>query len=228
MHRFDVESERYVFYTTCIDIRQLFLQHPETIVVVPMKDRHSDAGPSTTTTYQKESLSPRTDTDPTTGELSSSNWVVDGSGFLSPAGPVLKEVLDLVDGVCICNNWQLQWSRHSSNGMEPTLSEAKISFLIPGHWRLVQSSSVWPAWGQPKPGAPPVPSRRQRIAGAEQRQQRRADPYLTWRGHITFYSSPPKSTTHHLVSRCWCRHLELHDSEEHPCQNFTILSISGS
>ncbi|XP_056886921.1 v-myb avian myeloblastosis viral oncogene homolog-like 2b isoform X2 [Takifugu flavidus] len=72
--------------------------HPETIVVVPMKDRHSDAGPSTTTTYQKESLSPRTDTDPTTGELSSSNWVVDGSGFLSPAGPVLKEVLDLVDG----------------------------------------------------------------------------------------------------------------------------------
>lgn len=107
MHWFDVESECYVFYTPSIDIRQLFLQLPETIVVVPMKDRHSDAGPSTTTTYPKESLSPRTDTDPTTGELSSSNWVVDGSGFLSPAGPVLKEVLDLVDGVSICSNWPL-------------------------------------------------------------------------------------------------------------------------
>lgn len=101
-HQMHVESEHYVFYTTCKDIHQLSLQLPETIVVVPVKDRHGDAGPSTT--YPKESLSPRTDTDPATGELSSSNWVVDGSGFLSPAGPVLKEVLDLVDGVCICSN----------------------------------------------------------------------------------------------------------------------------
>lgn len=42
----------------------------------------------------KDSLSPKTD-----GELSCGSWVVDGSGFLSPTGPALKEVLDLVDGV---------------------------------------------------------------------------------------------------------------------------------
>uniref|UniRef100_A0A8C7Y1Q1 V-myb avian myeloblastosis viral oncogene homolog-like 2b n=1 Tax=Oryzias sinensis TaxID=183150 RepID=A0A8C7Y1Q1_9TELE len=41
----------------------------------------------------KDSLSPKTD-----GEMSCGSWVVDGSGFLSPTGPALKEVLDLVDG----------------------------------------------------------------------------------------------------------------------------------
>lgn len=74
------------------------VQLPETTVVFPLKDGHSDAGPSTTTSPPKESLSPRNDTDPTTGEINSASWVVDSSGFLSPAGPVLKEVLDLVDG----------------------------------------------------------------------------------------------------------------------------------
>lgn len=97
-----------LLYQQCRHICELFLQLPETIVVFPMKDRHSDAGPSTTTTYPKESLSPRADMDSTTGEMGSSNWVVDSSGFLSPAGPILKEVLDLVDGVCICTTRQLQ------------------------------------------------------------------------------------------------------------------------
>lgn len=98
-----------MFYTASIvTFVNFFLQLPETIVVVPTKDRHNDAGPSTTVTYSKESLSPRNETDSTTGEISSSNWVVDGSGFLSPAGPVLKEVLDLVDGVWFCSNQQLQ------------------------------------------------------------------------------------------------------------------------
>lgn len=73
-----------------------------------MKDGHSDAGPSTTTSSPKESLSPRNDTDSTTGEINSASWVVDSSGFLSPGGPVLKEVLDLVDGVCICSSRPLQ------------------------------------------------------------------------------------------------------------------------
>ena len=43
----------------------------------------------------KEALSPKTEPD-TSAETS---WVVDGSGFLSPTGPVLKEVMDMVDGV---------------------------------------------------------------------------------------------------------------------------------
>uniref|UniRef100_A0A8C3AE90 V-myb avian myeloblastosis viral oncogene homolog-like 2b n=1 Tax=Cyclopterus lumpus TaxID=8103 RepID=A0A8C3AE90_CYCLU len=32
------------------------------------------------------------------GEMNITSWVVDSSGFLSPTGPVLKEVLDMVDG----------------------------------------------------------------------------------------------------------------------------------
>uniref|UniRef100_H3CPG3 V-myb avian myeloblastosis viral oncogene homolog-like 2b n=1 Tax=Tetraodon nigroviridis TaxID=99883 RepID=H3CPG3_TETNG len=74
------------------------VQLPETTVVVSMKDGHGDAGPSTATSSPKESLSPGNDTDSATGEINSASWVVDSSGFLSPAGPVLKEVLDLVDG----------------------------------------------------------------------------------------------------------------------------------
>lgn len=85
----------------CSRLATFFLQLPETPVVVPMKDRHSDAGSSSTTSAPKEGLSPRKDTDLSPGEINSASWVVDSSGFLSPAGPVLKEVLDLVDGVRI-------------------------------------------------------------------------------------------------------------------------------
>lgn len=93
-----------------------------------MKDSHSDAGPSTTTSSPKESLSPRNDADSTTGEINSASWVVDSSGFLSPAGPVLKEVLDLVDGVCTCSSRQLQ----SAADVVPVVdlgSEGKLSFF---------------------------------------------------------------------------------------------------
>uniref|UniRef100_A0A667Z2W0 V-myb avian myeloblastosis viral oncogene homolog-like 2b n=1 Tax=Myripristis murdjan TaxID=586833 RepID=A0A667Z2W0_9TELE len=39
------------------------------------------------------------------GEASSTGWVVDSSGFLSPSGPALKEVMDMVEGDidCWCN-----------------------------------------------------------------------------------------------------------------------------
>lgn len=46
----------------------------------------------------KNNLSPKTDVEGA-GETSSTSWVIDSSGFLSPTGPVLKEVLDMVDGV---------------------------------------------------------------------------------------------------------------------------------
>ncbi|KAM8914070.1 v-myb avian myeloblastosis viral oncogene homolog-like 2b [Spinachia spinachia] len=45
----------------------------------------------------KEGLSPKSEAD-AGGEMTSTSWVVDSSGFLSPTGPVLKEVLELVDG----------------------------------------------------------------------------------------------------------------------------------
>lgn len=60
-------------------------------------------GPSKAGASPKDSLSPRTDAD-ATGEMNCSSWVVDSSGFLSPTGPALKEVLDMVDGVGVPNN----------------------------------------------------------------------------------------------------------------------------
>lgn len=169
-----------------------------------MKDSHSDAGPSSTTSAPKEGLSPRKDSDLSPGEINSASWVVDSSGFLSPAGPVLKEVLDLVDGVSIR-------SRCGSNRWSG--SHSKLSFLVPGHWWLVQSSSFWPTWRQPEPRTPPVPSGGKHFTGAEQRQQRGTDPHLAWRSHFSFHSPPPQPKTHRLVSRC----LQLHDPKEHSC-----------
>jgi len=46
----------------------------------------------------KEVPSPKTEPD-ISAENSCTSWVVDSSGFLSPTGPVLKEVMELVDGV---------------------------------------------------------------------------------------------------------------------------------
>ena len=43
----------------------------------------------------KGTLSPKTEPDAS----AETSWVVDSSGFLSPTGPVLKEVMDMVDGV---------------------------------------------------------------------------------------------------------------------------------
>ncbi|KAJ3603265.1 hypothetical protein NHX12_031007 [Muraenolepis orangiensis] len=52
----------------------------------------------------KEALSPKNEPD-SSAETSCTSWVVDSSGFLSPTGPVLKEVMDMVDGDidCWCN-----------------------------------------------------------------------------------------------------------------------------
>ncbi|KAG7278630.1 hypothetical protein CRUP_031925 [Coryphaenoides rupestris] len=45
----------------------------------------------------QEAPSPKTEPD-TSAENSCTSWVVDSSGFLSPTGPVLKEVMEMVDG----------------------------------------------------------------------------------------------------------------------------------
>ncbi|XP_070700926.1 v-myb avian myeloblastosis viral oncogene homolog-like 2b isoform X2 [Pempheris klunzingeri] len=72
--------------------------HPsETPVSASVKAALSDAGPSKAVSSPKDSSSPKTEAD-SPGEMSCSSWVVDSSGFLSPTGPVLKEVLDMVDG----------------------------------------------------------------------------------------------------------------------------------
>lgn len=55
------------------------------------------AGTSKSVPSPSNSLSPKSEVD-STGAVTCTSWVVDSSGFLSPAGPVLKEVLDMVDG----------------------------------------------------------------------------------------------------------------------------------
>ncbi|KAM6927440.1 v-myb avian myeloblastosis viral oncogene homolog-like 2b [Xenentodon cancila] len=62
----------------------------------------SETAPSKDVPSPKDSLSPNSEVD-NTGEMGSTNWVVDESGFLSPTGPALKEVLDMVDGDL--DNW---------------------------------------------------------------------------------------------------------------------------
>ncbi|XP_069369158.1 v-myb avian myeloblastosis viral oncogene homolog-like 2b isoform X1 [Paralichthys olivaceus] len=57
----------------------------------------SEAGPSKAVLSPKGSSYIKTEVD-TSGEVTCTNWVVDSSGFLSPAGPGLKEVMDMVDG----------------------------------------------------------------------------------------------------------------------------------
>lgn len=57
-----------------------------------------EAGPSRVAPSPKDSASLLSEGD-NAGEMNCINWVVDNSGFLSPAGPVLREVLDMVDGV---------------------------------------------------------------------------------------------------------------------------------
>ncbi|GAA6233393.1 myb-related protein B isoform X2 [Lates japonicus] len=74
--------------------------HPSfqgTAVSASVKCSPSKAGPSKAALSPKDSLSPKTETD-TSGEINGTSWVVDSSGFLSPTGPGLKEVLDMVDG----------------------------------------------------------------------------------------------------------------------------------
>uniref|UniRef100_A0AAQ5ZZ21 V-myb avian myeloblastosis viral oncogene homolog-like 2b n=1 Tax=Amphiprion ocellaris TaxID=80972 RepID=A0AAQ5ZZ21_AMPOC len=93
---------RLSIYTThlhlpiAIFIYVFFLQQLQEMLVAD-KAGPTEAGPSKPVSSPKDSLSLKTEPD-TSGEVSCTNWVVDSSGFLSPTGPVLKEVLDMVDG----------------------------------------------------------------------------------------------------------------------------------
>ncbi|XP_029358289.1 v-myb avian myeloblastosis viral oncogene homolog-like 2b [Echeneis naucrates] len=72
--------------------------HPSEIPVsASVKASPSKAGPSKAALSPKDTLSPKTEAD-TSGEMTCTSWVVDSSGFLSPNGAGLKEVLDMVDG----------------------------------------------------------------------------------------------------------------------------------
>ncbi|XP_056461689.1 v-myb avian myeloblastosis viral oncogene homolog-like 2b [Gadus chalcogrammus] len=57
-------------------------------IAAPSVDPHPPSSSS------KETLSPKMEPDAS----AETSWVVDSSGFLSPTGPVLKEVMDMVDG----------------------------------------------------------------------------------------------------------------------------------
>ncbi|XP_039859043.1 v-myb avian myeloblastosis viral oncogene homolog-like 2b [Simochromis diagramma] len=70
---------------------------PPSLQEMSAKAGTSKAGPSKSVSSPSNSLSPKSEVD-STGALNSTSWVVDSSGFLSPTGPALKEVLDMVDG----------------------------------------------------------------------------------------------------------------------------------
>lgn len=70
---------------------------PPSLEETSAKAGTSKAGPSKSVPSPSNSLSPKSEVD-STGALNSTSWVVDSSGFLSPTGPALKEVLDMVDG----------------------------------------------------------------------------------------------------------------------------------
>lgn len=70
---------------------------PPSLQETSAKAGPSKAGPSKSVPSPSNSLSPKSEVD-STGGLNSTSWVVDSSGFLSPTGPALKEVLDMVDG----------------------------------------------------------------------------------------------------------------------------------
>uniref|UniRef100_A0A8C6T7M9 V-myb avian myeloblastosis viral oncogene homolog-like 2b n=1 Tax=Neogobius melanostomus TaxID=47308 RepID=A0A8C6T7M9_9GOBI len=72
----------------------LFIQ--ELMSSAPARAGPSNDVPSKAVTSTKDPC-PKVDSD-ANGDVNGTNWVVDGSGFLSPTGPVLKEVLDMVDG----------------------------------------------------------------------------------------------------------------------------------
>ncbi|KAK9528541.1 hypothetical protein VZT92_012694 [Zoarces viviparus] len=72
-------------------------QPSETPVSAAVKAASGEVGPSKAASSPKDGLSPKSEAD-AAGEVNSTSWVVDSSGFLSPTGPVLKEVLDMVDG----------------------------------------------------------------------------------------------------------------------------------
>ncbi|XP_076012637.1 v-myb avian myeloblastosis viral oncogene homolog-like 2b [Genypterus blacodes] len=59
--------------------------------------RLSKAGVAKAASSPKDGFSPKAEPD-STGEMTPGTWVADSSGFLSPTGPALKEVMDMVDG----------------------------------------------------------------------------------------------------------------------------------
>uniref|UniRef100_A0A667Z2W8 V-myb avian myeloblastosis viral oncogene homolog-like 2b n=1 Tax=Myripristis murdjan TaxID=586833 RepID=A0A667Z2W8_9TELE len=78
-------------------------KEPQVATSAPRKTGQSEAGPSKAASSSKDGLSPKAEQE--AGEASSTGWVVDSSGFLSPSGPALKEVMDMVEGDidCWCN-----------------------------------------------------------------------------------------------------------------------------
>ncbi|CAL8337034.1 unnamed protein product [Merluccius merluccius] len=85
-----------VFVFSPCKLSILFLQ--ETMISTERNCAQRVAAPSVEPpSSSKEALSPKTEPD-TSAETSCTSWVVDSSGFLSPTGPVLKEVMDMVDG----------------------------------------------------------------------------------------------------------------------------------
>lgn len=124
-----LHCSNYVLNVSIVIVVHCFQALQEALASAPVKIRASEAGPSKAESSPKESLSPKTETDSTSGDMSCSSWVVDSSGFLSPNGPALKEVLDLVDGVSVLGNQHMAYNLNLRNHVCPQPLD-KMSFSI--------------------------------------------------------------------------------------------------
>ncbi|XP_037107525.1 v-myb avian myeloblastosis viral oncogene homolog-like 2b [Syngnathus acus] len=82
----DSERETHTLRTKCLHTSQ-------EMSALSTVNGDDEAGPSRAVTSPKDSLSPLSEA----GSTGETQWVVDNAGFLSPTGPALKEVLDMVD-----------------------------------------------------------------------------------------------------------------------------------
>ncbi|XP_015243546.1 PREDICTED: myb-related protein B [Cyprinodon variegatus] len=86
-----LNGDMQVYYLCC------FFLHKLQETAAPVAVTTDEAEPSKAASTPKNSASIKSD-DETSEEPNGTNWVVDSSGFLSPTGPALKEVLEMVDG----------------------------------------------------------------------------------------------------------------------------------
>ncbi|CAL1608765.1 unnamed protein product [Knipowitschia caucasica] len=83
-------------YSIDYEDQKVSVHHVEVSGSAPMRVGSNKDSLSRTEAAAK--VNPMAKVDSDSGDANITSWVVDGSGFLSPTGPVLKEVLDMVDG----------------------------------------------------------------------------------------------------------------------------------
>lgn len=91
----------HLYYSLTLTLSLIFkLMSPlqENTITSTVRGGPREAGSHKAVSPQ-QSKTPKSEPNTPGGELNTSSWVVDSSGFLSPNGPALKEVMEMVDGV---------------------------------------------------------------------------------------------------------------------------------